>query len=301
MKRILLSLMLATGIAMADPPDGLLTADDIASFVEPPVDARIRYGDDPLQFGDLRLPPGSGPHPVAIFVHGGCWLSEYDIGHSGKLTAALAENGIATWSLEYRRIGDDGGGWPGTFTDVARGADHLATIAHDYALDLERVIVTGHSAGGQLALWLAARPGFPAESPFAAASPFAVRGVLALAPAADFDYLYAHDTCDRAVARLLGGSPEELPERYRWTDPIRFEASPAPQVVIVGRHDETWSPPARRYVRKAASRGDDVRLIEAADSGHFEMIDPDSPTWPLVLESARQLLGATGLGASLSK
>ena len=290
----MLLLTLATGIAMAEAPEGLLTAADLANFAEPPVDARIQYGEDPLQFGDLRLPPGNGPHPVAIFLHGGCWLSEYDIAHSSKLTAALADNGIATWSLEYRRIGDADGGWPGTFEDVARGADHLGAIADDYALDLERVIAAGHSAGGQLALWLAARTEFPAESPFATTSPVTVRGVLALAPAADFDYLYEHATCNRAVARLLGGSSQTFPDRYRWTDPMRFDRGLAPQVVVVGRYDEIWSPPARSYVRKAASRGDVVMLIEAAESGHFEMIDPGSSTWPLVLEAARQLLGLSG-------
>lgn len=293
----MLLLTLAAGMAMADEPDNLLTdlltAGDLAHFAQPPADARIHYGDDPLQFGDLRLPPGSGPHPVAIFLHGGCWLSEYDIAHSSKLTAALAAHGIATWSLEYRRIGDAGGGWPGTFEDVARGADHLAEIANDYGLDLGRVIAAGHSAGGQLALWLAARTDSPGTAAFAAASPVAVRGVLALAPAADFTYLYEHATCDRAVERLLGGAPETFPDRYRRTDPARFDRLPAPQVVVVGRYDDTWSPPARRYASKAQARGDDVMLIEAADSGHFEMIDPDSSTWPLVLEAARRLLGAS--------
>lgn len=293
MNRSMLLLLLTIGIAMADSPRELLSAADLAHFAKPPADARIHYGEDPLQFGDLRLPPGRGPHPVAIFLHGGCWLSEYDIAHSSKLTAALAENGIATWSLEYRRIGDAGGGWPGTFEDVARGADHLAAIANDYDLDLARVIAAGHSAGGQLALWLTARTAFPAESPFAATSPVAVRGVLALAPAADFGYLYEHATCDRAVARLLGGSPGTFPDRYRWTDPVRLDRVPAPQIVVAGRYDETWSPPARRYARKAASRGEDVMLIEAPDSGHFEMIDPDSSTWPLVLEAARRLLGVS--------
>ena len=288
---LVLLLTLATGISMADRPDDLLTASDLADFPEPPADARIRYGEDPLQFGDLRLPPGGGPHPVAIFLHGGCWLSEYDIAHSSKLMAALAGNGIATWSLEYRRIGDAGGGWPGTFADVARGADHLAAIADDYALDLEHVIVAGHSAGGQLALWLAARTGFPADSPFAMRSPSPIRGVLALAPAADFDYLYTNGTCERAVARLLGGSPDAFPDRYRWTDPMRFGRVALPQIILVGRYDETWTPPASRYARTAAARGGDVTLVEAADSGHFEMIDPDSSTWPLVLKAARQLLG----------
>jgi acetyl esterase/lipase len=294
----MLLITLAAGIAMAEASDGLLSAADLANFAEPPADARIRYGDDPLQFGDLRLPPGSGPHPVAIFLHGGCWLSEYDIAHSSKLTAALAAAGIATWSLEYRRIGDSGGGWPGTFEDVARGADHLAAIANDFGLDLERVIAAGHSAGGQLALWLAARSGFPADSPFAMTSPVAVRGVLALAPAADFDYLYENGTCDGAVARLLGGSPETFPDRYRWTDPVRIDPGSVPQIVVVGRYDDTWSPPARAYARKAASRGDDVTLIEAAESGHFEMIDPDSSTWPLVRDAAGRLLGLSGPGSS---
>ena len=154
---LLLVLAINCPVAMAENPVDILSAADLADFANPPADARIPYGDDPLQFGDLRLPPGGGPHPVAVFVHGGCWLSEYDIAHSSAVTAALAQSGIATWSLEYRRVGDEGGAWPGTLQDVARGADHLRSIAARYRLDLDRVIAAGHSAGGQLALWLAAR------------------------------------------------------------------------------------------------------------------------------------------------
>ncbi|MDZ7645570.1 MAG: alpha/beta hydrolase [Woeseiaceae bacterium] len=286
--------LLATTVPMADERNDLLTGADLANFPNPPADARIAYGDDPLQFGDLRLPPGDGPHPVAVFLHGGCWLSEYDIAHSSKLTAALAANGIATWSLEYRRVGDDGGGWPGTFEDVARGMNHLAAVAPAYDLDPARVIAMGHSAGGQLALWLAARAGNAADSVLAAAHDVPLRGVLALAPAADFDYLYEHGTCDDAVARLMGGSPADVPERYRLADPMRFAPGDVPQVIVVGRHDDIWTPPARNYYRLARSRGDDVRLAEAPDAGHFELIDPDSGTWPLVLEAARSLLGEQG-------
>lgn len=270
----------------------LLTTADLAGFGNPPADARIRYGHDAPQFGDLRLPPGDGPHPVAVFLHGGCWLSEFDIAHTGKLTAALAANGIATWSLEYRRVGDAGGGWPGTFEDVARGAAHLPSIAEEYHLDLDRVIAMGHSAGGQLALWLAAGCKLPPAAALPATAKFELRGVLALAPAADFDYLYEHATCDRAVARLMGGGPEEFPDRYRLADPMRFPSGSGPQVIIVGRHDETWTPPARRYFGHAERRGDDVRLIEAPVSGHFELIDPGSSAWPLVLGAARDLQAA---------
>ncbi len=289
----LVPMLLVAGcsLAMNGNPDDILSASDLADFANPPADARIRYGTDPLQFGDLRLPPGDGPHPVAVFLHGGCWLSEFDIAHSSALTDALAQNGIATWSLEYRRVGDEGGGWPGTFEDVARGADHLRSIAGGYRLDLGRVITAGHSAGGQLALWLAARAHAPPTGSPDAAAPLEVHGVLALAPAGDFDYLYEHETCDRAVARLMGGSPDEFPARYRQADPMRFPAAGTPQVIVVGSFDDTWTPPARNYFRMALARGDDVRLIEATESGHFEMIDPRSTTWPLVLAAARDLLG----------
>ena len=165
-------------------PDELMTSADLADFDNPSADERIPYGDDPLQFGDLRLPDGKGPHPVAIFIHGGKWMAEFDISHSDNLTDALARSGIATWSLEYRRVGNPGGGWPGTFQDIARGADHLRVIAPNYNLDVDRVMTMGHSAGGQLALWLASRSAIPADSDVGVEKPIAVSGVLALAPAA---------------------------------------------------------------------------------------------------------------------
>ena len=120
-----------------------MTSADLASFPHTPPDERIPYGDDPLQFGDLRVPDNGGPHPVAIFIHGGQWKADFDIAHSDKLTDALTHNGIATWSLEYRRVGNEGGGWPGTFLDVGGGADHLRSIANEYRLDLNRVISMG--------------------------------------------------------------------------------------------------------------------------------------------------------------
>lgn len=291
LKRLWLALLGMSGsLAAASERPNLLSAGDLASFENPAADARIHYGDDPLQFGDLRLPDGSGPHPVIVFVHGGCWYAEYDIAHSSKLTAAFARNGIATWSLEYRRIGNEGGGWPGTFEDVGRGTDHLRVIASAHNLDLSRVIIAGHSAGGQLALWIAARGQQPADAPLAVNDPLDVRGVLAMAPAADFRYLHREGSCDEAVDKLMGGSPAQHPERYRWADPMQFAATASPQIVFAGKHDDTWTPPARRYFDHASTRGDTIRFIEAPESGHFEMIDPDSSTWPLLLDTARDLL-----------
>lgn len=296
MKRLVLFMLLLTACssALGGGRVELLTAADLGNFENPPANARIPYDDGPLQFGDLRVPPGGGPHPVAIFIHGGCWRARYDITHSSKLTAALARNGIATWSLEYRRVGDVGGGWPGTFQDVGHGADHLRSIAREYNLDLDRVIVIGHSAGGHLALWLTARSRLPAQAPIRSAAPLRVRAVLALAPAPDLEFLHAEKVCGHIIDKLMGGSPEQFPDRYRWGDPVQLAPDGVRQVLIIGKYDELWAPPGLRYYRAAKARGDDISMIDAPESGHFEMIDPDSTTWPLVLEAARDLLGNPG-------
>src|SRR5215475_14568454 len=110
---------------------------DVLTRPAPPVDHRLSYGPNEFQFGDLRLPKGAGPHPVAIVIHGGCWMSEYGLTYMGHLSATLTEDGVATWSVEYRRVGNQGGGWPGTFEDVSLAADHLRKISNQYHLDLD--------------------------------------------------------------------------------------------------------------------------------------------------------------------
>jgi len=117
-----------------------MTSRDLGALSAGPPTARIAYGSSPQQFANLRLPKTLGRHPVVVFIHGGCWLSQFDIAHVGKLEQALADSGFAVWSIEYRRVGDDGGGWPNTYMDVALGADHLRRIAAQYQLDLDRVI-----------------------------------------------------------------------------------------------------------------------------------------------------------------
>ena len=139
---------------------------------EPPTaHARIPYGSDPLNVGDLRLPAGDGPHPVAVVIHGGFWRAKYTLEHIGHLCAALTAEGIATWSVEYRRLGDEGGGWPNTMLDVGAATDHLREIAPQYKLDLDRVVVMGHSAGGHLAAWVASRHRIPETSDLYMPSP----------------------------------------------------------------------------------------------------------------------------------
>lgn len=272
-----------------------LTVQDILNLPVPPADHRIAYGADPLQFGDLRLPKGRGPYPVAVVIHGGCWLSEYNLDHVASFCAELTRAGVATWSLEYRRIGNPGGGWPGTFEDVAHGIDHLRTLAHTYPLDLNRVVVLGHSAGGQLALWLAVRHRLLQESPLYSANPLPIQGVVSLAGVTDLRYFAVKGLCDAAASRLLGGSPSEVPSRYRETSPIEGLPLAVPERLIHGALDRIVPLElVRKYETAARKSGDDVKLTVLEEAGHFELIAPQSSAWPTVREAILSLLNRVG-------
>ena len=123
------------------------------------------YGPGADRFGELWRPAGDGPWPVVVLLHGGFWRAQRTLELMRPLAADLAGRGFAAWNLEYRRVGQPGGGWPGTCEDVAAGLDHLARLAGREPLDLDRLVVAGHSAGGHLALWSAARAGLPAGAP----------------------------------------------------------------------------------------------------------------------------------------
>ncbi len=271
----------------------VLGVDDILNLPDPEPDARIAYGADPLQFGELRLPKARGPHPVAIVIHGGCWRARYDIGHTRAFSDALCRAGVAAWSLEYRRVGNDGGGWPGTFLDVAAGADHLRELALSHALDLARVVVFGHSAGGHLALWLAARPRLDAASAIRGSSdPLPLAGVVSLAGVTDLRRAIEDKVCDTMAAELLGGGPEEFPSRFRDASPIERLPLGVRQRLVTGTLD-TIVPPAfgEDYVRRAQLSGDDATHTLLEGAGHFEGIAPTTEAFRVLLESIRALLG----------
>jgi acetyl esterase/lipase len=257
-----------------------------------PDDARrLAYGEDANQFGELRLPVGEGLWPLAICIHGGFWRARYDLAHLGHLCAALTAAGIATWSVEYRRVGHEGGGWPGTFLDVARAADFARDLARDYPLDLERVITLGHSAGGHLALWLAGRQRIIADSPIFRAEPLSLRGAVALAGVVDLARAYELGLSTNATGALLGGAPDEVPERYAAASPFALLPLSVAQLLIHGTDDD--SVPfelSERYVTTARTAGDPATLLPLPGAGHFELIDPLAAEWPVILSAVTALL-----------
>ncbi|WP_224250023.1 alpha/beta hydrolase family protein [Hyalangium gracile] len=259
----------------------------------PPADARLPYGELTFQFGDLRLPPGPGPHPVVVMVHGGFWRARYNLEHAGHLCADLARRGYATWSLEYRRVGHEGGGWPGTFEDVARGMDFLRTLGKSQPLDLSRVVAMGHSAGGHLALWLAGRRRQPSGSPLSSADPFIPRGVVVLAGVVDLVRAHELRLSDDIVTEFLGGTPAQVPERYRLASPSALAPIGVRQVLIHGTEDDTVPVSlSTDYHARARALGDDVRLIPLPGAGHFEVINPLAREWPQVVEALGSLSGS---------
>ena len=226
------------------------------------------FGDDPSQVGELHLPRGRGPHPVAVVLHGGYWQTTYGKLVTRPLALELAGRGWAAWNLEYRRLGSGrggGGGWPQTFEDVAHGIDHLARL--DAPLDLSRVVLVGHSAGGQLALWAAARPRLPAGA-VGAAPAVVARAVAALAPVTNLERARVH------AEQLLGGTAADVPERWRQADPVRAGAPPVPALVVHPTADETV--PVKRSREYAAQTG--VELVET-QGAHRDPIDPTSAAW----------------------
>ncbi len=258
-------------------------SDAILAQTPPPADLRLAYGPDPLHVGDLRLPAGPGPHPLAIMIHGGFWRARYDLEHLGHLCAALTAQGLATWSIEYRRLGNPGGGWPGTFHDVGRAIDYARELAPRYQLDLDRVVVAGHSAGGHLALWVNARARLAAHSPLYQPDPLPIRGAVSLAGVSDLQQGYALRLSQRVVAELLGGSPAAVPERYAAASPAALLPHGRPQILVHGTKDGPVPfALSADYVAQARAAGDSAMLVPLVGAHHFELIDPTSSEWPVV-------------------
>lgn len=267
-----------------DPPRHTTFAALLAAPADSPR-VRLAYGDAPQQFGELRLPPGAGPFPLVVLVHGGCWRNAFDLRHGAPAASALARGGIATWLIEYRRLGDAGGGWPGTFDDVERAIAHVARLAERYPVDQSRVVLVGHSAGGQLVLFAAGRRTPQRDS-------VTIRGVVSLAGIADLRAFAAPTGCGSAVRPLLGTPVDSATARRALVSPAERGAIGVPLHLVHGEGDPIVPvAQSRSYAELARARGDAVVLSVVSGVGHFDFVDPRSPAWTVVVNAIRAVLG----------
>jgi len=226
---------------------------------------RLRYGDQDSQFVDFRRPAEGTGRPLAIMIHGGFWRVRYDLLHASPVCKALADAGFATANIEYRRVGEPGGGWPGTFDDVKLAVAFAREQAPQHGGDPSRTVVLGHSAGGHLALWVAAEIQD-------------LTAVIGLAPVASLHQRLSN----KAVEDLMGGTPTQFPDRYSYADPAR--PTPVPRVLIHGTADRTVPIAlSRNYAAPA-------RLIEIPGASHFAVIDPKHVAWHIVLHEVTAVL-----------
>ncbi|KQW70678.1 hypothetical protein ASE17_17540 [Phenylobacterium sp. Root77] len=270
---------------------------DLLARPRAPADLRLSYGEDPLQFGELWLPAGgNGPHPLVVMIHGGCWRADLPgLELMDYACADLRDQGLAVWNIEYRRIGHQGGGYPGTFLDVAQAIDHVRDLAAPHGLDIARVVFSGHSAGGHLATWALARRRLPPASPLYAADPLPARGAVPLAGIIDLAAYHAEgpDECGGpgVIDALVGADARSGVAVYGDTSPPALLPLGAPQVVISGALDHIVpSAFGAAYGAAATAAGDTVKVIDFQGAGHFELIDPTSDAWPQIRAELKALL-----------
>ena len=252
---------------------------------------RLAYDTGDYQFGELHLPATPGPYAVGILIHGGYWRARFGLDLMHGLAQNLASRGIAAWNIEYRRVGNPGGGWPGTFLDVARATDYIREIAASYTLDLNNVVPIGHSAGGHLAFWLAARSNSLPHSPIhTSKQPLSLAGAISLAGVLDLHLAYQLHLSNDAVVELLGADPTHAPERYAASSPAALLPLGLPQVLIHGTADTNVPiQVSQRYATLARAAGDTLSYFEPQDVDHFDVINPATEVWALTAQQLQTL------------
>jgi len=256
--------------------------------VKPPPAAVVRYGEHPDQVANLHLPADvTERRPVVALLHGGFWRDRWDRTLMTPLACDIAARGVAAWNVEYRRVGQDGGGWPGTLHDVAAAIDALATVAE---VDAACVVVVGHSAGGHLALWAAARHRLPPGTPGAGPAVTPV-GAVAQAGICDLARAALEGLGGGAVEAFMGGPPEQVPDRYAAASASSLLPLRLRQLLVHGTRDEVVPlAQSRRYAELARKAEDPVHLVEV-DADHFDVIDPAHEAWTAVLDHLPLLAG----------
>ena len=271
--------------AMAGP----ITFKELLSRPRQAPDKVVHYGAHPHQYAELWLPAAKEPHPVVLLVHGGCWLAELPATElMAYMAAALRDRGFAVWSIDYRRIGDEAGGYPATFLDAAAATDYLTALAKDYPLDLTRVVAVGHSAGGHLATWIAARGSISKSSPLYVRQPVALRGVVSLAGINDLKAYREKgpDACGGpgTIDALTAVKSRAGVDVYADTSPAQMLPIGTRLVILSGELDQIVPPAFGDEFGLAAARsGDQVVVNTFPRTGHFELIDPSAEAWSAIL------------------
>jgi acetyl esterase/lipase len=271
----------------------LLTWPDLTRRPHPQATTTINYGADSLQKVDLWLPDGKGHFPVVVMVHGGCWQTSIADRHLMDWIADdLRKDFIAVWNIEYRGVDRPGGGYPGTFSDAANAADQLARVAAKYHLDTRYVVAVGHSAGGHLALWLAGRPKLLRTSPLHTANPLRIAHVICLGGLPDLEETATSPDngcgCD-VVAKLVGAGRADP---YADTSVPRLFPLGVAQDLVNGQEDRIIPMRmATNYVAKATATGDKVSLHIVPNTGHVELIAPETAAWAETKRLTKKALG----------
>jgi acetyl esterase/lipase len=283
--------VLSAGAAGAEP------ASVQAYMAQPQVkaDARIVYGEAPAQVVDLFLPKGRGPHPVVVLIHGGCYLAEYQgLQEVSGIAADLARRGFAVWNVEYRKLGEPGAGYPGTFLDIADAVDRIRLEAPRYRLDASRVVALGHSAGGHLALWAAARGKLPRSSPLWRADPLPIRAVVSLGGIGDLKGqadVFAGACGPEPIPTIIGKAARENP--YADTSPAEFLPLGVRVVMISGAFDHVMPPfTGRAFAEKLRKAGDSAEAVAIQDAGHFDVVMPGTAAWKTVAATVAREVAA---------
>jgi acetyl esterase/lipase len=283
-------------ICVLPPTASAIDLKDFLALPRPAPTHEIRYGAAQSQGIDVFLPAGKGPHPVAILIHGGCWSDFPGAGREQlrPLAADWARRGIAVWSMGYRRANEAGGGYPNMYRDVATAVDRLRSDGPALGIAIDRSVLTGHSAGGHLALWAASRTRLPAGSPLQQnGEPLPVRGVVSIAGVGDLAAFAPRlpGSCGRGILERLSGGGSDA---YADVSPARLGLQEMVRaVVMVSATDDQIVPlrAARDYRQalpaEAASR---VRLRDVAGAGHFDLVTPGTPAFEAVFEEVQRLL-----------
>lgn len=293
MKKLILFIFLLIIFSMKSVQAAeISTANDIKAIKFSEADYRIKYGPNPMQFADLRLPESSaaGPFPVLVLIHGGCWSSKKfaDLEFMSPFADSFREEGIATWNIEFRGVEDEGGGWPGSFKDVGMAIDHLKVIAEEYNLDLSNITVVGHSSGGYYALWSGIRQNLKKDNDAYVPDPLKVKKTINLAGPADLESFMKNTqekACgDKVINKLLGDTKENIKRNLKQSSVMEHEPVGISQSIIIGRDDKAVDEKHYSKFMKVTKKRFfyDAGLTTIYDCGHFDLIHPKTEAFAMV-------------------